>query len=168
MYRQLAGAEGAERRLGDGRRGAMAGTGEGVAQGADYEATHDSRVAEADFGLGRVDVDVDLALRADEKQHDHRMTVAREEILIGAAHRTDQQLVAHRAAVDEKILIARCRPVERRQPGEADQAEALALRVDCQRIIGEFAAENRGQTLTPCRRALVSGIVGDQICGHGG
>ena len=42
----------------------------------------------------------------DEQRH-HRMAVARQIVGIGAAHRAEQQLVAHRPAVDEQILPER-------------------------------------------------------------
>ena len=93
-----------------------------------------------------MDIDVDRFRRAVEEQHHHRMTVAGEEILISAAHRTDQQLVAHRAAIDEEILIARGRPIERRQAGEASQAEVFALRRDGQRVIAELTPQHGGET----------------------
>ena len=64
-------------------------------------------VAKAHLGLGGMDVDVDLFGRPVEKQRDDRMAVARQHILIGAAHRADQQLVAHRPAIDDEILVAR-------------------------------------------------------------
>jgi len=74
---------------------------------------------------------------ASRNQRHHGMAVARQEILVGAAHRAGQQLVAHRPAVDEQILVLAGRPVERRQAGEAGEPEALAVGVDRQRVVGE-------------------------------
>ena len=62
----------------------------------------------------------------DEKRQD-RVAVAREQILIGAAHRADQQPVLHRAAVDEEILMIGDAAVEGRQAGDAAEPHALAL-----------------------------------------
>ena len=121
-------AERGERGGGDRRRGAMPGGGERVAQGADDQAAHQRRVAEPHLGLGRMDVDVDLVRRAVEKQRDHRMAVAREHVLIGAAHRADQQFVAHRPAVDDEILVARQGAVEGRQADQPGQAESRRAR----------------------------------------
>ena len=89
-----------------------------MAQRADDQAAHQAGVAEADLGLGRVDVDVDLVRRPVEEQRDDRVAVVRQQIVVGAAHRADQQLVAHRPAVDDQILVARQTAVQGRQ---ADQ-----------------------------------------------
>ena len=121
----------------------MAGGGKRMAQRADDQPAHQGRVAKADLGLGRVDVDVDLVGRPVEKQRDDRMAVARQHVLIGAAHRARQQLVAHRPAVDDEILVARQGPVQGRQAGEPGQAKPAALGIDRQRILGEIAAEQR-------------------------
>ncbi len=80
-----------------------------------------------------------------------RMAVAGEEILVGAADRADQQLVAHRPAVDEEILVAGGGAVERGEPGEAAEPHTLARRRDRQRIVGEVAAENGGEPRAPRR-----------------
>ena len=118
----------------------MAGGGERGAQRAHDQAAHDAGVAEAHLGLGGMDVDVDQLGRRLEEQRHHGMAVARQEILVGAAHRAGQQLVAHRPAVDEEILVLAGRPVERRQAGEAGEPEALAVGVDrdarCRRTRG--------------------------------
>ncbi len=67
----------------------MAGAGQRVAQRADDQAAHQARIAEAHLGLGRMDVDVDLVGGAGDEQRHHRMAVAREKVLVGAAHRAD-------------------------------------------------------------------------------
>ncbi len=83
----------------------MAGGGQGVAQAADDQAAHQGRIAEPDLGLGRVDVDVDEQRVDLEEQHRRRVAVAGQEVGIGAAQGALQQPVAHRAAVDEQILV---------------------------------------------------------------
>src|SRR5205807_8675942 len=60
------------------RRAALALFVERVAEPADDQPTDRSRIAEADFGLCRVDVDVDLLERDVEEQSRDRMTVARD------------------------------------------------------------------------------------------
>ena len=79
-------------------------------------------VAEAHFGLGRMDVDVDFLGRELEEQRQHRVAVAREHLGISAAHRADQQPVLHRAAVDEQVLVVGDAAVEGRQAGDRRSA----------------------------------------------
>ena len=83
-------AEGAQGGVGYGRAGAVAGGGERGAQRADDQAAHDAGVAKAHLGLGGMDIDVDHAGRRLEEQRHHGMTIARQEILVGAAHRAGQ------------------------------------------------------------------------------
>ena len=71
------------------------------------QRAHQAGVAEAHLGLGRMHVDVDLARRQRHEQRDQRMAVARQVVGVGAAHHADQELVAHRPAVDEQILPER-------------------------------------------------------------
>ena len=82
--------------------------------------THQPGVAEAHLGLGRMHVHVDLARRDRDEQRDDRIAVARQIVRVGAAHRAEQQLVAHRAAVDEEVLRERvalaCRSAAPRSP----------------------------------------------------
>ncbi len=138
-------AEAGQRSAGDGRRGAVAGGAERMAGGADDQPAHQCSVAEAHLGLGRVDVDVDQLGRQLEKQRHHGMAVAGEKILIGAAHRALQQAVAHRPAIDEEELPGGGRAMEGRQADIAGEANALARRVDRQRVVGKVAAEDGGQ-----------------------
>src|SRR5579872_5009775 len=98
-------AEGGECRLRDGGRGAMTGVRHRLPQRADDQTAHEVGVAETHFCLGRMDVDVDRLRRPIEEESHHRMTIAREEILIRTAHRASQELVAYRAAIDEEILV---------------------------------------------------------------
>ena len=125
------------------------------AQGTDDQAAHDAGIAEAHLGLGRMDVDVDHLGRRFEEQRHHRMAVARQEILVGAAHRAGQQLVAHRAAVDEEILVLAVGRLSVGRPAKPREPEALAIGVDRQRIVGELAAHDGGQPLQPRGVALI-------------
>ncbi len=81
-----------------------------------------------------MDIDVDQLGIDFDKQRYQWMAVAGEEILIGAAHRAVQQLVAHRPAVDEEILVTRCVAIERWQTSKSEQAYAIAFGIDRQRI----------------------------------
>ena len=85
-------------------------------------------VAEAHLGLGRVHVDVDRLGRAGQEQRRGRVAVAGEQVGVGGAQRAEQQLVAHRAAVDEEVLRHRRAAREGRQRREAAEAQALARR----------------------------------------
>ena len=77
------------------------------------------------------------------------MAVVRQEILVGAAHRAGQELVAHRARIDEEILVARGGAVQGRKPGESGEDEAVALGGNLERVRGELVAEDRGQPRAP-------------------
>src|SRR3977135_4027672 len=55
------------------------------------------------------------------------MTVARQIVGIGGAHRAQNQLVAHRAAVDEQILPERIGAGQRRRGGKALDHDTLAF-----------------------------------------
>jgi hypothetical protein len=78
------------------------------------QSAHQTAVAEAHLGLGRVHVDVDFARLKRDEQRQQRMAVARQIIGVGAAHRADHNLVAHRAPVDEQILPERVGARQRR------------------------------------------------------
>ena len=121
----------------------MSGLGERVLGGADDQAAHQGGIAEADLGLGRMDIDVDQVRRHLEEERQDGMAVVRQEVAIGPADRAVEQLVAHRPAVDEEVLGLGIGAVEGRQADVAGQAQALALGVDRQRILGEVAAEDR-------------------------
>ena len=98
-------------------------------------------------------VDVDLArIERDEQRHD-RMAVARQIVRIGAAHHADQELVAHRPAVDEQILPERIGARERRQRREALDRDAVALAAHLDRVGAELGAEDVGEPRQPSGRA---------------
>ena len=121
----------------------MPGGGERIAQRADDQTAHQCGVAEPYLGLGRMNIDVDLLRWPIDEQRDHRVAVAGEHILVGAADRTDQQLVAHRPPIDDEILVARRGAVERRQSNQPGQPKAAPLGVDLDRILGEIAPQQR-------------------------
>ncbi len=123
-------------------RGAVARRLQRLAQRAGDERAHAARIAEAHLGLARVHVDVDLARGERHEQRQQRIARLGQQIAVGRAHGADQQLVLHRAAVDEQVLLARVRPVQRRQAREARHAHALALDVDGERIVQELAAHD--------------------------
>ena len=87
------------------------------------------------------------------------MAVARQVIGVSRAHRAEQQLVAHRAAVDEQILPERIGARQRRQAGEAGDAHALALGFDGKRIGAEILAQHVAEP-----RQIVA-LAGPQVTG---
>ena len=106
------------------------------------ERAHEPGIAEAHLGFGRMHVDIDLACVERNEQREQRVPVARQIIGIGAAHRAEQKLVAHRAAVDEEILAERIGARQRRQRGKTLDRHALALGRDFDGVAAEIGAEH--------------------------
>ena len=73
------------------------------------------------------------------------MAVARQIIGIGGAHHADQELVAHRPAVDEQILPERVGAGERRQRRIALDRKPVASAAHLHRVGAELGAENVGE-----------------------
>ncbi len=134
----------------------MAGFVEGVAEAADDQAADVAGIAEADLGLGRVDVDVDLVAGEIDEQSEDRMAVAGEQVLIGGADGADQQAVLHRAAVDEQILVVGDAAVEGGKAGDAAQAGRAAGIIDREAVFGQVAVGQGGDA----RRPVVAGLDG--------
>ena len=108
-------------------RGALAFAGEAFLQRMHDQRAHQAGIAEPHLGLGGMHIGVDLLrIERDEQRH-HRMAVARQIVGIGRAHRAEDQLVAHRAAVDEQILPERVGAGQRRRGGKAFDHDAVAL-----------------------------------------
>ena len=98
-----------------------------MAQAADNQSTDGAGVAKPYFGFGGVHIDIDLCGRQRQKQHDSRMPVARQKILIGAAHSAGQKLVAHGTPIDDKMLPRRRALMQGRQPRIAFKHHAFAF-----------------------------------------
>ena len=88
------------------------------------------------------------------------MAVARQVIGVGGAHHADQQLVAHRPAVDEEKLPERIGARQRRQRGEALDAQALAPADHLDGVGLKLGAQNIGQPRKPSGRARQGGRPG--------
>ena len=99
-------------------------------------------------------IDVDESRIAFDEQGQRRMAVARQEIGIGAAHRADQQLVAHRPAVDEQKLHLRIGAVVGGNAGKAEDAHAFARGLHRHGIVGELAAHQARQALEAAREQI--------------
>ena len=98
-----------------------------------------------------------------QEQRQQRVAVMRQEILIGSAHRAQQQPVLHWSAIDEQELHLRIAAIERRQPGIAGQVQPLAAGIDGHRILGEGIAHDRGQPPQPYVEQLA--LSGGQLHG---
>jgi len=118
-------------------------------QSANNQPPHQAGVAKTHFGLGGMDIDVHETGIAVQEQRQRRMAVARQEIGIGAAHRPHQQLVAHRAAIDEQELHRGIGAIVGGQPGIAREADAFAHRFHPRGIVAEIAAHDLGQARQP-------------------
>ena len=104
---------------------------------APHRLVHLAAVAEAHLDLGRVHVDVD-ARRVDlDVQHVDRLALAVQHVLVGAARRVGEHLVAHEAAVDvgELLVGARARRVgdagaaaDAQRPGHVVDRDTLSAR----------------------------------------
>ena len=144
------------------RRGALAFAQQRPLQRGDQQGAHQRRIAEAHFCFRGVHVDVDLARIERDEQRDDRMAVARQIVGIGAAHHADQELVAHRPAVDEEILPERIGAGVGRQRREAFDGHAVALALHLDRIGAELVAENVGQACKLSGRARQRRRPGDR------
>lgn len=116
----------------------------GLLQGTDYQTAHELGIAEAHIGFRRMHVHIDLARVEFDEQGHHRMAVTGQHIRIGPAQGRHQQLVPHRAAVDEKELGERVRTVIGGQPRKPEQPDALAHRLDFAGVLDEFLAKHLG------------------------
>ena len=114
------------------------------AQPRDDQPPYHRGIVETHLGLRRMDVDVDLACRDIEEQCRDRMPVARQHLGIGAADRTHQQPVLHRAPVDDEILVIGDAAIIGWQSRDPAQHDALALHIDRHRVVGERAIGERG------------------------
>ena len=112
---------------------------------ADDQRAHAVGIAESKFGLGRVDIHVDLLRRQRQEQRQHGIAPVRHEIAVGRAHRAGQQLVAHRTAIDREIELKAVRPVQRRQAGKPFDRHLAARGAERQRILDEIGPENAAE-----------------------
>ena len=74
-------------------------------QHAEHEIAHRPCVSEANFGLARVNVDVDLPRIQFEIEHENRMASVEQHVAVGLPDRVCDQVVLHRTAVDEEELM---------------------------------------------------------------
>ena len=113
---------------------------QGAAQTGHDHAAHHRCIAESHLGLGRMDIHIDKIMRHIEKQDDHRMAVPGEQILIGTAHRPDQQPVPHRPAIHKQELMVGHTAIIGWQPGEPTETQPVPFEVNRHRIVGKVQA----------------------------
>ncbi len=157
------GPEGAQHAARARRRGPVAVARQRLADRADDQPAHQARIAEAHIRFRRMHVDIDQSRIERQRQHGHRIASGRDRLGIGAADRRQDQLVLHRAAVDEGILMRRVAAVEGRHAGKAGERDALALGVELDRIVAEFLAEHlrhAGEMVVAGRRKFERRAVG--------
>ena len=111
-------------------------------------------VSEADLGFGRMDVDVNPLRRQSHRQHKGRVTTVVEHVAVCPPHGMVDEVVAHRAPVDEEILHVPLAAGEGRQTDPSRQEEILPLLVDPEGLFSERPANERGQALFPLHRAV--------------
>src|ERR1700730_12762915 len=102
-----------------------------------------------------MDVDVDLARI--EEEGDDRVAVAFQQVGIGGADRAEEELVAHRPAVDEEKLRQAVGTAIGREAGETLQSDAFARRIDRKRVAAEAGADERGEADEPAILAARGG-----------
>jgi hypothetical protein len=90
-------------------------------------------------------VHVDERRVAADGERQNRVPVARHYIGIGAAHRAEQELVADRTAVDDKVDVCRRRTVKGWQADLAGQRKSFARSLDRHRVVGKVGAEHAGR-----------------------
>ena len=118
-------------------------------QGANHEPARKARITKAHFRLGRMDIDIDLARIAIEKQDKGWMPPLRHIIHVSRAHRANEQFVADGPPVDEEILRLRIGFVPCRQAGVTFEAKAFPRGFDAERIGPELLAQNIGKPGQP-------------------
>ncbi|GBF25682.1 hypothetical protein MnTg02_00714 [bacterium MnTg02] len=137
----------------------MPGRAQSFLKRADKKPANTAAITKSNFRLCRMDVDVNLAWRQRDKQGQNRRAATGQKIAISRAHRARQQLVLDRPPIDKKKLQLRIGAVQRRKPGIARKANAIALRRYRQRILGEIRPH---QTPEPVETGL--GIIGIGGC----
>ena len=81
------------------------------------------------------------------------MAVARQIVGVRRAHRAEDQLVAHRAAVDEEILPERIGAGEGRRGGETFDHDTVALGADLDGAAAEVRSQDIAEPCQPAGRA---------------
>ena len=125
------------------------------AQRPNQQAPDPAGIAKPNLRLGRVDVDIEIGWRDLEKQRQQRRAGLGNEIAVCRLDRADQEPVFDRPAIDEQILLAGVRAMQRRQAGETIDPHwsrrTAPLPVDLERVGHELAAHDAAE---PVEKAL--------------
>jgi hypothetical protein len=138
------------------------------------ELVHGASIAKTYLNLGRVHVDVHAERIDFQEQHEGRVALVVQDVLVSLAQRVGNQLVAHEAAVDEEVLSIAAAARESGRTRQPPQAQARRLLVEHDGARGEFFAEQCGdarlKSLPPSRFAQVPlhAVVMAQREGHVG
>ena len=130
---------------GGGEAGGGAGLHERGADGVADEVVDEAGLAEADFGLGGVDVDVDLLRRHLEEEEDDRERGGRDDVAVGLGERVEDELVADEAVVDEDVDGVAIELLQLGLGDEAGDAEDSRDRAACSRLRASRAAARAGR-----------------------
>src|ERR1700751_3984177 len=125
-------------------------------QRAGQKATHEARIEKPDFGLRRMNIDIDLARVTFEKEGKRRVAALRHIIQIGRAYCPCQKLVANRPSVYEKKLRSCIGFVPCREAGKALETKALAPSVNAKRIGAKLFAEHIRDPREQCLQTLTA------------
>ena len=118
------------------------------------------RIAQLDFGLGRMDVDIDRLRGHGQSGRDQRERPRRQPVAVGLLHRIREPAVMHGPAVDEQPdRIPRSARVVRRA-GKALQRHRcpFRIRLQRQRSRGRLRAEDAGQRPAQRLRPVRAGL----------
>ena len=130
-------------------------TGERPLHGVQHKVVHLARIAESDFELRRVRVDIHQLRVEREVQGIGSVPPVVQNITVPEPDRIHQQPVAHAAAVDEPELLIRLRARRGRQTEPAAQRHRPRGMLDGDRAGGEVLAEHLrkppGVLALPCR-----------------
>ena len=115
---------------------------EGTGQGRNNQATHRVRAAEADLGLARMDVHIDLIGRQIEEQRHHRMAAMGDDVAERHPDSGAQGRVGDRPAIDHQGLRRRGGTRDGRRADVTGQDQPVALPGDFDQ--GGIFPEHRG------------------------
>lgn len=130
-----------------------------TARGAGHVRKNLIPIPEADFGFGRVDVDIYHLRRELEKEHRHREPPDHEQGVVGLHEGRCQGRILHPPSIDEKGDFS---PVGTGEAGRANvsgQAEMLVNSIDFEHLPGNFGAVENAQDFAAV--ACAGGLQGE-------
>ncbi|VVE59435.1 hypothetical protein PTE30175_05467 [Pandoraea terrae] len=107
-----------------------------------HELVNAARIAETDFDLRRMDVDVDQLRRQIEVDDVGRVAFAMQHVFIRRPHGVREQFVANEPSVHEEELLVGAATAGGRQADEPGKPQLCRAFVEYQMRVGEIAAEH--------------------------